>query len=143
MSKLATDQAPPAPLTLRASAVMACTASLTGLVQQSPAIRFCCLSTADGRLIAKSGEQDDHTSHRIAVMAASFLTLSESFAKEGAAGRCTHTTLSAEHGTIVVVRAPTTLHAFVLSVGANLDDNLATVLRLTLDTAEKLARHLG
>lgn len=121
---------------------MACTASLKSLVQQTPAIRFCCLSTADGRLIARSGEQDDHASRQIAVRATSLLALSESFAKEGSAGRCTHTTLSAEHGSIVVVRVPSRVHAFVLSTGADLGSNLASILRTTLDMAEKLARHL-
>lgn len=137
----ASELAPP--LTSRAAIVAACTESLSDLTLRLPAVRFCCLSTVDGHLISKAGMQDEHACQRTAAIASSFLALSETFAKEGAVGRCTHTTISAEHGTIVAVRVPSRTRSYVLSVGADLSDNLASVLRLTLDAAEKVAKYTG
>lgn len=131
------------PSALQAAAATACTGNLNALIHRSPAILFCCLSTVDGRLVARAGRQDEQASQRIAALAASFLALSETFAKESHSGRCTHTTISAEFGTIVAVRVPSKNRIFALSIGADRSDNLASILRQTLDTAEALSAHIS
>lgn len=119
-----------------------CIAELHALMQKSPAVRFACLSLADGRPFAFVGVASGKQAPRIAAITASFLALSESFAREGDNGRCTHTTISSDGGTIIVMKVPARTRGMALSISADRSENLAMVLRRTLDTAEFLARRI-
>lgn len=124
------------------SLTQSCFIELHALMHKSPAVRFACLSLADGRPFAFAGTADARLAPRIAAIAASLLGLSESFAKETQNGRCAHTTISCDHGTTIVVKVAARTRAMVLSVSADRSENLAMVLRRTLDTAERVALHI-
>lgn len=128
--------------TVPPSLTQSCTAELQQLLQKSPAIRFACLSLTDGRPFAFAGSYEARLAPRLAAITASFLGLSESFAKESQSGRCTHTTISTENGTIVVVKVAARTRGMALSVGADRYENLALVLRRTLDAADAVAARL-
>lgn len=121
------------------SLMQSCFIELHALMQKSPAIRFACLSLTDGRPFAFAGTADVKLAPRIAAIAASLLGLSESFAKETQNGRCAYTTVSCENGTTIVVKVAARARGMVLSVSADRSENLAMVLRRTLDTAEQIA----
>lgn len=119
-----------------------CVSELHSLMQKSPAIRFACLSLTDGRPFAFVGTASSKQAPRIAAITASFLALGESFAREGENGHCTHTTISSDGGTIIVMKVAARTCGMALSISADRSENLATVLRRTLDTAEFLARRI-
>ncbi len=124
------------------SLAQSCTAELQLLLQKSPAIRFACLSLTDGRPFAFAGSDEARLAPRLAAITASFLGLSESFARESQSGRCTHTTISTENGTIIVVKVAARTRGMALSIGADRYENLAMVLRRTLDAADAVAARL-
>lgn len=112
---------------------------LARLLATSTAFRFTSLSTVDGRSIAVAGRVDDVTTARIAAMTSALLGLSETFAKEAVRSRCAYTTITADDGVVVVVRVPTRARLHALSVASDANENLALVLRRTLDAAHALA----
>lgn len=121
------------------SLMQSCLAELHALIEKSLALRFTCLSLSDGRPFAFAGTADVKLAPRIAAIAASLLGLSESFAKETQNGRCAHTTVACENGTTIVVKVPARARGMALSVSADRSENLAMVLRRTLDTADRIA----
>ena len=112
---------------------------LQAFLASSPAIQLISLSYVDGRPIATAGQAPAHSVERVAAMASSFLALSETFAKEAAHGRCDYATITSSLGVVVAVRVPSPKQLFVLCAVASRNDNLAMVLRRTLDCAESLA----
>lgn len=119
-----------------------CMTELESLLQKSPAIRFACLSLTDGRPFAFVGAADAKLAPRVAALTASFLGLSESFAKESQNGRCAYTTISTDNGTLIVVKVVASARGMALSISSDRSENLAMVLRRTLDTAELIARRI-
>ena len=105
----------------------------------SPAMQLASLSYVDGRPLATIGEASPEQAQRVAAMASSFLALSETFARETSHGRCSYATITSVQGLIVAVRVPSPRPLYVLSAAASRSDNLAMVLRRTLDCAEALA----
>lgn len=118
-------------------------AILAGLLNRSHALKFACLSTVDGRVFAQASVRDEAAAHRIAAMSSSLLGLSESFARDALRGSSSFTTISTEHGSIIVVRVPTPKRSHVLAIGADASDMMALTLRYALDTAAALAAVIG
>ncbi len=116
---------------------------LQAFLASSPALQLVSLSYVDGRPIATAGQAQAHSVERVAAMASSFLALSETFAREAAHGRCDYSTITSAQGLIVAVRVPSPKQLFVLCAVASRSDNLAMVLRRTLDCAESLASVLN
>jgi len=119
-----------------------CLTELQALIQKSGAVRFACLSLTDGRPFVFAGAAEAKLAPRIAALTASFLGLSESFAKESQNGRCTYTTVATDNGTLLVVKVAARARGMVLSISADRSENLAMVLRRTLDTAEFVAQRI-
>lgn len=117
-----------------------CLNVLERLSAASSSVKFASLSLIDGRAFAHANGHGNVDGARIAALATSLLGLSESFAKEALAGSNTHTVVAVDCGAIVTVRVPSKRRLFALSVCADLGENLATVLRRTLDAADGLAR---
>jgi len=117
-----------------------CAEVLDGLVGVGSPVRFACLGTADGRLVAAPGATA--AGQRNAAMSSSLIALCESFAREALKSACTHSMVVTEHGTIVSVRVPDSRRAHVLAVGADASCTAALVLRTALDTATAVARIL-
>ncbi|TDR45042.1 putative regulator of Ras-like GTPase activity (Roadblock/LC7/MglB family) [Tahibacter aquaticus] len=97
------------------------------------------LCYADGRPLATVGEAPPNHAERVAAMASSFLALSETFAKEASHGRCSYATITSAQGLLVAVRVPSPRKLYVLCAAASRSDNLAMILRRTLDCADSLA----
>jgi len=115
-------------------------AILERLLDRSLALKFASLSTVDGRSFAQaSARDDDAAAHRIAAMSSSLLALSESFAREALRGNSSFTTISTEHGAIVVVRVPTRKRNHVLAIGSDASDVMALTLRYALDAAAEIS----
>jgi predicted regulator of Ras-like GTPase activity (Roadblock/LC7/MglB family) len=112
--------------------------SLKSLLERSPALRFACLGTADGRTFAHAAIEGVTGPERIAAMTSSILALSESFAKDALRGNCNYSVVSTQHGSIIVVRVPVTRGSFMLSVGSDGSELVALTLRAALDEAERL-----
>lgn len=118
-------------------------AILSKYLARDPGLIFASLSTTDGRSVAFADKLSRTAMvHRIAAMTASFLALSESFAKEALAARCTHGLVAIELGTLVVVRVPTEKKLHTMSLCADSTLNTAMALRAALDAAEELAKAL-
>jgi predicted regulator of Ras-like GTPase activity (Roadblock/LC7/MglB family) len=118
-------------------------ADLEALVRRSPALRFACVGTADGRLFAQVGRDGAVGGERIAAMTSSMLALGESFAKDALRGRCEYSIVSTQVGSIVVVRVPHRARGYMLSVGSDGSEVLASTLRAALDSAERIAAIIG
>lgn len=118
-------------------------ADLEGLVRRSPALHFACVGTADGRLFADVRRDGAASGERIAAMTSSMLALGESFAKDALRGRCEYSVVSTEVGSIVVVRVPHHGRGYMLSVGSDGSEVLASTLRAALDSAERIAAIIG
>jgi predicted regulator of Ras-like GTPase activity (Roadblock/LC7/MglB family) len=112
---------------------------LERLLQHATALRFACLGTADGRLLASVDADARSTGERIAAMTSSLLALSESFAKDALRSHCNYSVVATEHGSIVVVRVPHVGRGYMLSVGSDGSELMALTLRAALDAAERLA----
>lgn len=105
----------------------------------SPAMELVSLCYADGRPLATVGLAPPNHAERVAAMASSFLALSETFAKEASHGRCSYATITSAQGLLVAVRVPSPRQLYVLCAAASRSDNLAMILRRTLDCADSLA----
>ena len=121
----------------------ACEAELQRVLDKHRSIFFVNLASVDGRAYAHATANRAADRQRISALTSSLLGLSESYAKEVAGGRCRYTAVAMDEGNVVTVRVPTRSLRFALSVGADDSENLATVLRAALDTANSLARLLG
>jgi predicted regulator of Ras-like GTPase activity (Roadblock/LC7/MglB family) len=109
---------------------------LEALMKRSPALRFACVGTADGRLFAKTG---GGSGDRLAAMTSSMLALGESFARDALGGRCDYSIVSTPIGSIVIVRVPHQGSGYMLSVGSDGTEVLASTLRTALDSAGRIA----
>ncbi len=111
-------------------------AELEALMKRSPALRFACVGTADGRLFAKAGSG---SGDRLAAMTSSMLALGESFARDALGGRCDYSVAATPVGSIVIVRVPHPGSGYMLSVGSDGTEVLASTLRAALDSAGRIA----
>ena len=126
--------------TIKTNAIrLNCQRELDSLVQRSSALTFACLATIDGRNFACATTSPAISCERISAMTSSLLALSESLAKEALRSRCSYTALSIEHGSIILVHIPTKARTFTLATSGDQSENIATMLRKTLDTAKSLA----
>jgi len=117
---------------------------LAVLLDRSDALRFACVGTADGRVLANAARANAHsTGDRIAAMTSSLVALSESFSKDALRSHCTHSVVSTGHGAIVVVRVPEPARGYVLSVASDGSELMALTLRSALDGADRLAQIIG
>jgi uncharacterized protein len=117
---------------------------IEALVRRAGGLRFACVSTADGRLFAYSGEGTPREAGvRIAAMTSSMLALGETFAKEAFRGRCDYTVVSTTMGSIIVIRIPTQRSSYILSVSSDGSEVLASTLRVALDTADRISKIVG
>ena len=116
---------------------------LEALLGRSPALRFACVGTADGRLFAQATRDGRTGGERIAAMTSSMLALGESFAKDALRGRCEYSVVSTHVGSIVVVRVPHRGRSYMLSVGSDGSEVLASTLRAALDASERIAAIVG
>lgn len=120
-----------------------CQKMLERALNDNPAVIFAALSTVDGNSFAFTSARDDIAASRIAAMTSSLLSLSESLSKEAVKGECVYNAISTDYGSIVTVRVPTSEKLHTLSLCADTSDNMAMVMRLSFDTAEKLAQIIG
>ena len=118
-------------------------ADLEALLERSRALRFACVGTADGRLFAQAAREPGFGGERIAAMTSSMLALGESFAKDALHARCDYSVISTGAGAIVVVRIAHHTKGYMLSVGSDRTEVLASTLRSALDAADRLSRLLG
>ena len=109
---------------------------LENLMKRSPALRFACVGTADGRLLAKAGGGHGD---RLAAMTSSTLALGESFARDALGGRCDYSVVATSVGSIIIVRVPHPGTGYMLSVGSDGTEVLASTLRAALDCAGRIA----
>lgn len=112
---------------------------LDSVVQTAPSAVFISLSTVDGNSFAHAGTRDNIVPQRIAAMTSSLLSLSEALSKEVQQGNCSYNAIATDFGSIVTVRVPTRSKTYALSLCADTSDNMAMVMRLAFDTADKLA----
>ena len=113
-------------------------ADLGALLQRAPALRFACVGTADGRSFAYTDRNGSAGGERIAAMTSSMLALGESFAKDALRGFCEYSIVATPVGAIVVVRVPHRGRGYVLSVGSDSTEVLASTLRAALDGADRI-----
>lgn len=130
---------PPAATAVHDDATPPYAGHLQAFFATSPAMELVSLCYVDGRPLATIGEASRDQAERVAAMASSFLALSETFSKETSHGRCSYATITSAQGLIVAVRVPSPRPLYVLCAAASRSDNLAMVLRRTLDCAESLA----
>ena len=120
-----------------------CQAILDELMQRAPALVFASLATLDGRSFAHAAAGPDPAKQqRVAALSSSLFALSASFAKEALHSPCTYAAISTSSGSIVIVCVPTNKRMYALSTCADKTENMAMAMRLTLDTADVLARAL-
>lgn len=112
---------------------------LEELLNRSGALRFACVGTADGRLFAHAARDPEFIGERIAAMTSSMLALGESFAKDALQARCDYSVISTAAGAIIVVRIQHPKHGYMLSVGSDRSEVLASTLRAALDSSERIA----
>ena len=120
----------------------ACSRVLADLVAASSSVQYASLSLVDGRSFAHANGRGSADAARVAAVTTSLLGISGAFAKESLAGTAKHTVIAVDTGTIAVVRVPSERRLFALSVCVGKDENLAFVMRWTLDASVKLAQTL-
>jgi predicted regulator of Ras-like GTPase activity (Roadblock/LC7/MglB family) len=121
-------------------AKMDCQNLLASLVEKAPALRFASVSLVDGRSFAHANSASHNADpQRSAALMSSLLGLVESFSREALGSNALYNSTSTEHGSIVVVRVPTTAKMHTLCICADASDNLAMTIRTALDTAAQLA----
>ena len=103
-------------------------------------MKFACVGSADGRLLASAGAG---SGDRLAAMTSSMLALGESFARDALGGRCDYAAISTSAGAIVIVRLPHQGTGYMLSIGSDGTEVLASTLRAALDTAGRIATILA
>jgi len=113
-------------------------ARLRGLLAQHQGLRFACLGSVDGRVVAFVGE-DGLSPQRLAAITSSSLGLAESFARESLRSRSLYGVVVAEHGAVVTVRVPSRSARYAISLAADARETLALLLRRALDTSKALA----
>lgn len=119
---------------------VACAALLESLLGAHPGVIAAVAGTADGRAFADAAQSGQKVeAPRIAAVASSLLALSESFSREALRSRAQYSSIATTHGTIMIVRVPTRVHAHVLCLWADQTENLAMTLRIALDGAAQLA----
>ena len=101
-------------------------ADLESLLRRAPALKFACVGSADGRLLASVGAG---SGDRLAAMTSSMLALGESFARDALGGRCDYAVISTSVGAIVIVRLPHQGTGYMLSIGSDGTEVLASTLR--------------
>jgi predicted regulator of Ras-like GTPase activity (Roadblock/LC7/MglB family) len=116
-----------------------CQRLLDSVAEEVSELTLASLTALDGRTRAHTSRHDSLDAQRIAAVTSSLLALSESVTKETSVGGCQHSTITAEHGYIVVVRVPAGTDNLALAVGADQSAQLSLALRLTLDIAGGLA----
>lgn len=119
-----------------------CTAQLEKLIATSALEGFASLSTVDGRVFAHTATASNIQGSRVSALTSSILALCESLSKEVLLGPCDYSAISSVKGSVVLVRVPTAHQNFILSVGADSTENIAMVLRKTLDAAQLLGETL-
>lgn len=120
-----------------------CEQELKRLLERHHSIFFINLASVDGRSYAHAQRNQQSDAQRISAMTSSLLGLSETYAKEAGRSRCRYSIVAMDSGSIVTVRIPTKSLRFALAIGADNSENLATILRATLDGANALAKLLG
>lgn len=115
-------------------------ADLESLLRRAPALKFACVGSADGRLLASVGSGNGN---RLAAMTSSMLALGESFARDALGSRCDYAVVSTSAGAIVIVRLPHQGTGYMLSIGSDGSEVLASTLRAALDTAARIAAILA
>src|SRR5690606_4414254 len=105
---------------------------------QHEGLRFVCLGSVDGRVVAFVGD-DGLSPQRLAAITSSSLGLAESFAREALRSRSSYGVVVAEHGAGVTVRVPSASARYAVSLGADGSETLALLLRRALDTSTALA----
>lgn len=117
-----------------------CQALIEKMVHETSSVVFAALSTVDGNSFAFKSKNEAIIDSRIAAMTSSLLALSESLSKEGLNGQCSYNTISTDYGSIVTVRVPTDKKLHTFSLCTDRTDSMAMSMRLSFDTAEKLAQ---
>lgn len=120
-----------------------CQILLDQVLADNNAVVFVALSTVDGNSFAFASSNEDIVDNRIAAMTSSLLALSESLSKESLRGTCSYNAVSTEFGSIVTVRVPTKRKLHTLSLCTDTSENMAMSMRLSFDTADKLAQVIG
>ncbi len=134
------DDPKPAHATPGTHAKTECQTVLASLVGKSAAIRFASVAMVDGRSFAHANSaSSDADPQRSAALMSSLLGLVESFSREALGSKALYNSTATEHGSIVMVRIPTTAKMHILCICADASDNLAMTIRTALDTAAQLA----
>lgn len=120
-----------------------CQSILDSVLGDNQSVVFAALSTVDGNSFAYAGTNEEIVDNRIAAMTSSLLALSESLSKEALKGMCSYNAVSTNYGSIVTVRVPTKRKLHALSLCTDKSDNMAMAMRLSFDTADKLAHVIG
>jgi predicted regulator of Ras-like GTPase activity (Roadblock/LC7/MglB family) len=126
--------------TARQRARIGVVADLESLLRRAPALKFACVGSADGRLLASVGSGNGN---RLAAMTSSMLALGESCARDALGSRCDYAVVSTSAGAIVIVRLPHQGTGYMLSIGSDGSEVLASTLRAALDTAARIAAILA
>jgi predicted regulator of Ras-like GTPase activity (Roadblock/LC7/MglB family) len=113
-------------------------ARLRQLLSQHAGLRFACVGSVDGRVVAFVGD-GGLSPQRLAAITSSSLGLGESFAREALRSRSLYGVVVAEHGAVVTVRVPSGSARYAVSLGADGSETLALLLRRALDTSAALA----
>ena len=120
-----------------------CQSMLDTVLTDNSSVVFAALSTVDGNSFAFASTREDIIDNRIAAMTSSLLALSESLSKEALKGMCSYNAISSNYGSVVTVRVPTKRKLHALSLCTDTTDNMAMAMRLSFDTADKLAQLIG
>ena len=121
---------------------LGCQARLQALAQETPSLTAACLSTLDGKVRAYVAASGEPAGARMAALSSSFLALADAFAKDVLKGSTRYAVVVTEFGTICSARVPIGKNSLALSIATDTTETVALSLRLTLDTADLLARLL-
>jgi predicted regulator of Ras-like GTPase activity (Roadblock/LC7/MglB family) len=122
---------------------MACQTTLAALLERTPAILFASVARVDGHSFAHANsEQRAADPQRCAAIMSSLMGLIESFGREALNSGTLYTSISTEHGSIVMVRIPSERRQHTLCVCADATENLAMTIRAARDTAQTLAQNI-
>lgn len=137
-----TTQAPPSQQA-DATRKLACHTILADLTGRHQGIEHAVMAGLDGRFFACDSDlTGEGLPVQVAAMSSSLLALTESFSREVLRSVASYNSISTAHGTIVVVRVPSSANRHVLCVWADKSETVAMTLRHALDTAQQLADEL-
>lgn len=114
-----------------------CTKLLVKMLEAHSSMRFACLGTLDGHLLASAGAPEDGSTQQLCAFTSSYFALGDAFANKTMGSSGSYGLIALRDGVIVIVKVATARATYCLSCGADGSQVLATTLRQALDLSSK------